>query len=525
MTSGREANTAHVVTGKTAPPGHEPYHQAAPESVLADVMGRDAEDLSATEQIRQAQDWAAGTGHLLTLWSAAVRQALYPDIDQQIKARLTDSEAWRYDREHSHQALQQRLRAAQLAGHDIAALIYQITAAPMDGARSISSVLHGRLQQLALPDLRHDATWAQRTPASAPAVARELAAGWMTGSKRSANGWPSARSRGWPASSVSSPPVRPPRCARNTRDARAWLPPTGKPPGSLTRTTPSPSSRIAGTPNSKPCVRQYLLRLRSVTKPTSSAACTAASSKPGSSPGNAPRPAPRPTSAARCGSLRRPRPTPCSNRQTPRCSMTYPGRRAPRPSHGSWPPNGSGSKLTALDTRTWSADTRDIRAAADKARAELQRRGHAQLKEEPQAQPDDEPQTTAGWWRQFEADLQAAERAIDRQHQAAIDTGEPWPPQRTAEPNPSSAPEPDAGPTPKASPEEERAPAKPDQDGRTTRLAELLARADQATRRIAARQAERQASNEYAARIEREAQAEPEAKLQAEARDQAEIEM
>ena len=176
MTRGRQANTAHVVTGNTAPPGHEPYQQATPESVLAGIMQRDDGDLSATEQIRQAQDWAGGTGHLLTLWSAAVRQTLHPDIDQQIKARLTESEAWRYDREHSRQALQQRLRAAQLAGHDINTLIDQITAAPMDRARSISSVLHDRLQRLALPDLRHDATWAQRTPATAPAVAHELAA-------------------------------------------------------------------------------------------------------------------------------------------------------------------------------------------------------------------------------------------------------------------------------------------------------------------------------------------------------------
>ena len=56
MTRGRESNTAHVVTGKTAPPGHEPYQQAAPESVLAGVLQRDAGDLSATEQIRQAQE-------------------------------------------------------------------------------------------------------------------------------------------------------------------------------------------------------------------------------------------------------------------------------------------------------------------------------------------------------------------------------------------------------------------------------------------------------------------------------------
>ena len=128
MTRGREANMAYVVTGKTAPPGHKPHQQAAPEAVLAQVMHRDAEDLSATEQIRQAQDWAGGTGRLLTLWSAATRHAFYPDIDQQIKIRLTGSEAWRYDREHSRQALHQRLRAAQLAGHHVDALIEQITA-------------------------------------------------------------------------------------------------------------------------------------------------------------------------------------------------------------------------------------------------------------------------------------------------------------------------------------------------------------------------------------------------------------
>ena len=57
----------------------------------------------------------------------------------------------------SRAVLQHQLRAAQLAGHDIGQLIDRITAAPMDRARSISSVLHGRLQSLQLPDLGHDA--------------------------------------------------------------------------------------------------------------------------------------------------------------------------------------------------------------------------------------------------------------------------------------------------------------------------------------------------------------------------------
>jgi len=176
MTRGRQANTAHVVTGQTGPPGHPPCQQANAEAVLASVLQREADDLSATEQIRQAQEWAGGTGRLLTLWSAATRSAQYPDIDRRITARLTESQAWRYQREPSRAVLQRKLRQYQLAGHDLSQLIYQITAAPMDGARSISSVLHGRLQRAPLPDPGHAVTWARRTPEGAPQIAHELAA-------------------------------------------------------------------------------------------------------------------------------------------------------------------------------------------------------------------------------------------------------------------------------------------------------------------------------------------------------------
>ena len=178
MTTGRESNTAHVVTGQTAPPAHQSYEQASSESVLAGILQRDDGTMTATERIRQAQDWAGGTGHMLTLWSAAVRQNLTPGIDEQIKAHLTGHQAWRYDREHTREVLHQQLRAVQLAGHDINALISQITAAPLDEARSISAVLRHRLQQLSLPDLAgHEVAWAQRTPADAPVIAHELAAG------------------------------------------------------------------------------------------------------------------------------------------------------------------------------------------------------------------------------------------------------------------------------------------------------------------------------------------------------------
>ena len=156
----------------------------------------------------------------------------------------------------------------------------------------------------------------------------------------------------------------------------------------------------------------------------------------------------------------------------------------------------------------WAADTQARREAAGKAKAELERRGRSQPGQEPQPQPIDQPQTTTESWREFEANIQAAERAIARQHQAAIDAGEPWPPQRTPEPTPPSAPSPDHVP-----------------DNRAARLDQLLTRTEQAAQRVAAQRAERHASSEYAARIEREALAEPEYGRQAEARDGAEMEL
>jgi hypothetical protein len=176
-------------------------------------------------------------------------------------------------------------------------------------------------------------------------------------------------------------------------------------------------------------------------------------------------------------------------------------------------------RLEAGNTRyeNWSAGTRATRQAAGKARSELARRGQARTEGEPQ--PQDQPRTTAGWWREFEADAEAAERAIGRQHQGAIDAGEPWPPRHP----PQLGPPPE--PHPAMNPEDEPARTQPMRDDTAARLKELLARVDQAAQSAAAREVERQASSEYAARIEREAQAEPQAQHQAEVPDQAQIEL
>ena len=516
MTRGREANTAHVVTGDTAPPGHQPYRQAVPESVLAGVLQRDAEDLSATEQIRQAQDWAGGTGHLLNLWTAAVRQTRHRQIDERIRARLTDSEAWRYEQEHSRQALQHKLRAAQLAGHDIDALIDRITAAPMDRAKSISSVLHGRLQRLALPGLRHDVTWAQRTPASAPAVARELAAA-LDDRTRALGERLAASPEPWLARQLgvlapdASPALREEYTRRagiaaayreaagitNPDQAASLEPHRGNPELEAMRKAVFATLEIRDEADILHGIDRGELEARVLQGERARAAAPPDVSSQL-----------RLTAYAEADAHRQSADAHAQHDDAAAASTTALAAQLAAERH----------RLEAGNARyeQWSADTHATRDAAGKATAELQRRRYVQPDSEPNAQPEDEPQLLAGWWQQLETDAEAVNCADASEHQAAIDAEESEASQRIADMNPPSA----SISEPPTSPQTESA-----QQNREARLDELLARADQAAQRIAAQQAERHASSEYAARIELEAQIQAEAGQQAEARDEAELEL
>ena len=505
MTRGRQANTAHVVTGQTAPPGHRPCQQAAPEAVLASVMQRDAGDLSATEQIRQAQEQSGGAGHLLTLWSAAVKQTLYPDLDRQIKAQLTGSEAWRYDREHARTALQQRLRAAQLAGHDTGALIGQITAAPMDRARSISSVLHGRLQRLTLPQLAgHDLTWAQRTPASAPAVARDLAAA-LDDRIRALGEHLAVSPEPWLArhlgviASGASPALR----AEYTR--RAGLAAAYREAAGIT----DPGQAVApqphrGSPELETMrkavftaleIRDEADIIRGLHRGELESRVLAGERAQASAP-------PDVTGTLRLTARAEADAFPQSADAEAQHDNT--GAASARSLAGRLAAGRQRLEVGHARYEHWAAGTHATREAAGKARAELQRRGQAQPGGAPQPQPDGEPQTTARWGREPGADCEAAGRAIARQHQAATGAGQAWPPHHAPEltPNPNPAAEP--------------ASAQPRQDNRAARLDQPLALAGDTARRLTAQRAGRQASSEYAARLERQAQAEPGAGHQAE---------
>ena len=179
------------------------------------------------------------------------------------------------------------------------------------------------------------------------------------------------------------------------------------------------------------------------------------------------------------------------------------------------------ARLEAANVRyeEWSAKTASTRETAGKAKAELQRRGH-----QPAAADAPEPQSTLEWWREFEANVEAADRALARQQQAAIDAGQPWPAVRHPEAKSAAR----RAPQPENSKAEQPKILEPEpgHDGeRAARLDELQARANEASARIEAQRAELDASSKYTARIEREAQAEPEADAQAETPDEIEMEL
>ena len=535
LTRGRESNTAYIVTGNTAPPGHPPYQQASSESVVKAIMDRDDADLSATEQIRHAQDWTGGTGHLLTLWSAAVRQSLYPQIDEQIKTRLTESQAWRYDREHARAVLQQRLRAVQMAGHDIGAVIDQITAAPMDGAQSISSVLHGRLQQLDLPDLGYNVTWAQRTPANAPAVAHEVAAA-LDDRARALGERLAVSPEPWLAKQLGvlaphASPVLREDYARQAGAAAAYREAAG-----ITH----PGQAIASEPHRgnpeldhmrQAAIRALEIRdeteiMRGMTHGELEARILDGDRALASAPPDVSREL-RLAAQAEADAWQQSADAETRREQAESANAkTLARQMAARR-----------EELKAVNAgyEQWAAGTSAKRETAGKARTELDRRRLARQAagEQRRAEPDGEPQTMAEWWQQFEADLAAVDRAMEQEHQTALTAGTPWPPEHNPQPEPTSEPEPAAGPPGAAEPDKWSKPpvSRPEAasayepNGQAERLDDLLVEVSEAVQCAAAENVGRQARAEYAVRVEREAQAWPELALQAESPDEAEIEL
>ena len=210
-TRGREKNTLHVVTGAADPaqparaereayadaqihraaelrragrpdlagdvslkmPDRPSERQMAPwEAVLAQALQQDEPERTALEAIQAAQDFTTHGGHLFQLRQAFWWLDVAPQIDEQIRQRISPREYERYRQDPERPALLQELRAHEIGGRPIPEVLDSITAAPFDGLRSIAAGLHGRLGKEPPPARGETRTWAERTPAQASADIR-----------------------------------------------------------------------------------------------------------------------------------------------------------------------------------------------------------------------------------------------------------------------------------------------------------------------------------------------------------------
>ena len=197
MTRGTDANLAFVFTIPARPADPAPGTRRAPEldryerirrerqglllprparpeprtpdsrepiAVLADVLGRDGAELSATEIRRRNLANADHLAVLNAIWVAETREARNDCYRQLVMAALPPC----YQRELSHRArwLFRTLRVAELAGLDPAEVIRSaIASQDLAGARDVASVIDARIRQRVYPLVpQPQGPWTSRVP-------------------------------------------------------------------------------------------------------------------------------------------------------------------------------------------------------------------------------------------------------------------------------------------------------------------------------------------------------------------------
>ena len=421
MTRGRQANTAYVATGEPVP-GHEP-ELANPEIVLAEIIDNDATELTATEAIRQAQEYSASTGHLASIWAAAMRDTVKETIDNKLKERLAGSDHQRYLREPQRQPLQHALTERELNGENVNALIERITSADLTGARSISAVLHGRLARIEKAH-RTPSIWAQRTPEDAPQLAHEAAE--AIDNRITALGMRCAeKPEPWLTSKLGTFPVHGSAMEQHDYLHRAGSAAAYREAAGII----DPGQAVSLTPHTGDPVREQMRKdtithleirdeeqlYRAMSRGELEAKELRARRAYAAGP--------KDVSAELKGTAQ----AEADQRQAA-VEAEAQGDEATAKALHSLADLLSTQKtdLEADHTKheNWSAETAALREEGGKARAELTRRGQA-----PETRAEE---TTLEWWQRFERDCQVFDKHLVSLEARAETQGGPWPPQPTA---------------------------------------------------------------------------------------------
>jgi hypothetical protein len=142
------------------------------ESVIAAAMERGELDGTAIEAMRAAAEFPVHTRHLYEIREASWWKDVAPQIDDMVRQRIRWDDYQRYLGDPQRPAFLQELRRHEIGGRPIADVLDSITAAPLDGARSVAVVLHGRAGKEPAPARGDTTTWAERT-GQATGVIRE----------------------------------------------------------------------------------------------------------------------------------------------------------------------------------------------------------------------------------------------------------------------------------------------------------------------------------------------------------------
>jgi len=194
MSRGRERNTAYVVTERSGAADLSPELRPAPGiekpgpdgdtppslhriAVLASVLQREQTDRAATETMRQELERAASLATLAPMWADVTRAHATRQYEDTLRSLLLAGDWQQYERDAERGTLTRLLRAADLAGHNIDALLHRaVDGGDFGGARSVAAVLHGRVSRMVgLPEPRTDTGYVGRTPAIADPVADRFA--------------------------------------------------------------------------------------------------------------------------------------------------------------------------------------------------------------------------------------------------------------------------------------------------------------------------------------------------------------
>jgi hypothetical protein len=155
MSRGRERNTAYVMTerGRAADLSPEPrpapslkdpgQHGEPPRphrlAVLAGVLERQQTAWTATESVRQDLERAASLATLAPAWADVTRTHATRRYENTIRSLLAAEDWQQYTQDSERGTLARLLRAADLAGHDVEAVLRRALAGrDFAGARSVA---------------------------------------------------------------------------------------------------------------------------------------------------------------------------------------------------------------------------------------------------------------------------------------------------------------------------------------------------------------------------------------------------